>query len=569
MSTKQPAFFHRLLSSAAIRVAVFLLFGASVFLVGCKRPVRRPRTRARDSNAEALKEADTDFRVAFDFLDNFHQFETKSVGQQITYHLQRWISNQQPDPDWIADPLLTRLPKRFSGTQKDDFLSKLRFDADGFDVVILREAIWARDLARQIAAARLHDVRLAAWLADQSSELGPESLAELETAAKIFDWTVRNIQLVKMPYAQPEEDEGDGADERNGGKLAIPPDGAMYLPAEALMTGRGDWIARMRVANLIARQSGLATAVTAIDQDDGEEEPWCWAVLVKGQLYLFDFRLGMPIPLAKESGEGQGIATLADVVDDPSRLRALDLKSDDSGRARKYPISEADLKSVVALIDASQESLSQRMKIVERQLTGDRSLVLTSSPSAFAVDLRNSPGITGARLWAMPFEVYLFRQNLKEQVYRSQAEGVTPPRVPEQMAKMDRDMQLVDGLGRLSLPRRQHFRGNYANTDNEAGAKSAYLACRIPDSVIYGTMDLEEMYTQGVIPVLPSDNASRQIIIDTMRQRMLDAKQYASFWLGLIAFEEGKYRIGDLQSRPCIRATGTGKQRRSAVDQVA
>lgn len=275
-----------LFNRTAIRVAVCLLFGATIFLNGCKRPVRRNRARAKDSNAEALKEADTDFRLAFDFLDNFHQFDSKSVGQQITFHLQRWISSQQPDPDWIADPLLTRLPKRFSATQKEDFLSKLRFDADAFDVVLFREAIWSRDLAKQIDAARLHDVKLASWLESQSSEIGAESLSELETAAKIFDWTVRNIQLVGLPYASPDTSP-DG--EKENGNLVIPPDGAMYLPAESLITGRGDWIARMRVANLIARQAGLATAVMAIDQDSGEEEPWCWAVLIEGQLYLLIF----------------------------------------------------------------------------------------------------------------------------------------------------------------------------------------------------------------------------------------------------------------------------------------
>lgn len=534
MSTKQFSLQHRILQNIAIRAAVCLLVGATLFCVGCNPPPRRSRPRTRDSNAETLKEADTDFRVAFDFLDNFHQFDPKSVGQQITYHLQRWISNQQPDPDWIADPLLTRLPKRFSGTRKDDFLSKLRFDADAFDVVILREAIWSRDLARQIDAARLHDATLADWLEGQANEMNGQSLAELETAAKIFDWTVRNIQLVRLPYARPDEDD------ENASNLVVPPDGAMYLPAEALMTGRGDWIARMRVANLIARQAGLATAVMAIDQDSGEEEPWCWAVLIEGQLYLFDFRLGLPIPV---QADGQGIATLADVIDKPELLRSLDLPSDDSGHSRTYPVSDSDLKGVVALIDASQESLSQRMKIVERQLTGDRRLVLTSSPSAFAIDLRNSPGITGARLWTMAFEVYLFRQNLKDSMFQAQAAGTPLPLVPQQMVKMHQDMKIVDGQGRLSLPRRQHFRGNYADTENEDGAKAAYLACRIPDSVIAQKIDLDAMYEQGIIPLLPQDEATRQLVIDGLRQRMRDSKQYASFWLGLIAFEEGKYKV--------------------------
>lgn len=516
--------------SRSLRLFMLLAFGF-LLVPACSRPAVRPQARRRDSNAEVANPRNSDFRVAFDFLDNFHQFDPTEVGQRITYHLQRWVSSQQPDPDWIEDPLIKRLPKRFSSTQADGFLSKLRFDKSAFDVLILREAIWTRDLALQIDKAALHDRQFRDWLAANDAGIKEESLEELTTAAKIFDWTVRNIQLEKLPYATAPVDE-------HGRETLVPKDGAMYLPAEALMVGRGDWIARARVANLIARQAGLATVVLAVESESGVESPWCWAVLIEEQLYLFDFRLGLPVP----GDAGQGVSTLSAVIDKPELLRQLDLEADDYGRARTYPVDKEDLKRIVALMDSSPESLSQRMKLLERQLTGERRLALTTSPSRFAVDLRNCRGVTGARLWVIPFEVYHFRQDVNE-IRRNVPPGEPAPIVPEPMDRMKKEMEIVDGTGRLSLPRRQHFRGNYSNTENEDGAKTAYMACRTPDSVINRDIDLEVMYEQGLIPALPPDEITRRQVVDALRQRMRTSKQYASFWLGLIAFEEGKYDV--------------------------
>ncbi len=516
------------------RVASGLLCLAFLTL-GC-RPDPAPPPRRRDSNVEAQREVNSDFRVAFDFLRNYESYDAEEAGKRITYHLQRWAANQQPDPDWIEDPLIQRLPQRFAYLQDDHFLGKLQFDSANFDVVILREAIWTHDLADQIKSEKLHDWRLDEWIHGPAFQDRLSIQSSVLAAAKVFDWTVRNIQLKPLPYTAPKEDPDDGP-------VLVPDEGAMYLPSESLLIGQGDWIARARVANLVARQSGLTSVVLGIDSDSTDASqtprPWCWAVFLEGQLYLFDFRLGLPIP----GKEGHGIATLEMLLDDPSLLRQLDLNADAYGGSVTYPISNEDLERLVVLIDATPESLSQRMKLLERHLTGAQQVVLSVSPSTLAIDLRKSPGVTGVQLWNVPFEIYRFRQDYQTQFRAAMTENKPVPRVPVEMAQMHQSLRLLDQDGRLSEPRRQHLRGVFFTTDDEPGAKSGYLESRVPDSVIDGDINIATLFKQGLISQIPKDNADQERFIQSLRSQMRRIKELASFWLGLIAFEQGEYGV--------------------------
>ena len=72
-------------------------------------------------------------------------------------------------------------------------------------------------------------------------------------------------------------------------------------------------------------------------------------------------------------------ATLAQVVAEPKLLRRLD-----AGPSHKYGVEASDLKHVAALLEASPDYLSRRMKLLESRLAGEQRMVLTTAPSEHA-----------------------------------------------------------------------------------------------------------------------------------------------------------------------------------------
>ena len=70
------------------------------------------------------------------------------------------------------------------------------------------------------------------------------------------------------------------------------------------------------------------------------------------------------------------------------------------GRRRiRYPVTADDLKHVVALVEASPQSLSRRMALVESRLTGKHKMVLTSPGSALAERVKKIPHVSDVQLW--------------------------------------------------------------------------------------------------------------------------------------------------------------------------
>ena len=147
-------------------------------------------------------------------------------------------------------------------------------------------------------AIQPHEGRLlqeAVWLRDVGRWTQGDSFDDVARATALFDWIVRNVQL-----------DADSA--------ALP-----YRPWEVLINGHGTAEQRAWVFALMARQLGLDVVVLEVPDANppaaGKSKFWLPALLSDGKLYLFDTRLGLPIP----GKDGQGVATLADLA---SRSRA-------------------------------------------------------------------------------------------------------------------------------------------------------------------------------------------------------------------------------------------------------
>ncbi len=259
--------------------------------------------------------------------------------------------------------------------------------------------------------------------------------------------------------------------------------------------------------------------ILAIDQEV-DPQPWVIAALIDKRLYLFDPQLGLPIPRS----DGIGIATLDDVLSDPTILKQL------SDHDNAYPIDEEDLKRIVALIDAPFPYLTQKMWILERSLPAKYKLILSTTPSSLAQELRQVAGITNVGIWPLPYDAVEYRMAN----YRNL----------EFMTRLDATSRPFSGDNALANGRRQHIRGAFSGEPPEKGAKQYYLDCRLPDEKLADLKLTEEvLHVLGIEGVLPDDRDFLRVFIPAQTERLRFFKRHASYFLGLIAFDEGNYKV--------------------------
>ncbi|MGA2062061.1 MAG: hypothetical protein ABSG67_16370 [Thermoguttaceae bacterium] len=346
---------------------------------------------------------------------------------QILDRLNQWIRSQPPPGEWKPDGLVETLPESLKELPIVKGLGNREFSA--FDGYSLLEAAYLRDVAL--------------WARG-------DALDDLSRAKNLFNWTIRNIQL--------EEDDKD----------RVP-----LFPWESLLFGRATAMERAWIFILLARQQGLDAAILALaDEADktavaGEIKPlrpWCAAVLIDGNAYLFDPLLGMPIP-GKDGirHDAQGRlelhpATLAEILADQSLLKRLDIDS-----KQTYPVKQADLRNLVALVEASPASLSYRMKLIESRLAGKQKMSLTTSATAQAEHWKSVPGIGRTELWLMPYETIRRRSQL------------TPQDILGQLGEFMRFYALPDAP--LAKGRLLHIKGLFSGQE---GATWFYQLARPP-----------------------------------------------------------------------------------------
>jgi tetratricopeptide (TPR) repeat protein len=384
-------------------------------------------------------------------LNHLEDFPPEQMLPLLRDHLNHWRRAAKPEIRWQPDPVVDTLPKALR-----DLPEVKRIDATDFDLrnmEFLIECIWLRDIARTARGEGFDDVAI---------------------ASRLFDWTIRNLQI-----------EPETAD--NGGVVN-------QSLSEILLLGRATALERAWVFIQLCRQQGLDAVMLAIPEGENKTKlrPWLPAVRVKDELYLFDPRLGLPIPGAK----GKPVATLSEIAADDSLLRSLDLDA-----AHPYPLKSSDVQSVVALVEASPGYLSRGMKLVESRLAGDERVVLTSTPSKSIEALKKIKHVGDARLWLMPYEVLEARHK----------------RTPEDQQMAFREMFMFLGNTPLYGGRVRQFKGDF---DGERGAKWLYLESRPAQAQV------------DAIPLAPE------------RKKVLtEVKQAASFWLGLIAFDQKDYPV--------------------------
>jgi tetratricopeptide (TPR) repeat protein len=382
-------------------------------------------------------------------LNQLEDFPPQQMLPTLRDYLNQWQRQVQIEFAWSLDPVVKSLPEKFRTLPEVARIEAEEYDTG--DMEFLAECVWLRDIAKQARG---------------------EGYGELKTAANLFDWTIRNLQI------EPDDAEKGTVANQN--------------LSEILLVGRATAIERAWVFIQLCRQLGIDAVMLAIpDRDDSSKAtPWLPAVRVQDELYLFDTRLGLPIP----GPDGRQVATLAEVAANDQLLRALDLDAE-----HPYPVKSADVQKVVALVEGSPGYLSRGMKQIESHLVGNERVVLSTHPTRWIESLKKLPHIADARLWLMPYEVLAARR----------------ARSPEEQRDAFREMLVFMGNTPLYGGRVRMFKGLY---DGERGAKRHFIDSRPAEA------DLDQAK-----------------LTPQQRAVVKEAKQAASFWLGLIAFDQKDY----------------------------
>jgi hypothetical protein len=494
---------------------------------GCpRRPAASaaPKAKAEDHSA-------SDMRLALDALRKLAEGTDEHPAQRTIFYLNEWISGTRPPAaEWKEDRLLAGVPRALRNTPGLERLAKLQFTAD--DIPYLQQTLWLHDIANR-ARQRESPTAMKAWLKEIESSVGLPEAEQLATAERLFDWTVRNLQLDALPPPPK------GASATAGGAADDPVSPALqgelgpgygHLPLQTLLYGHADAHERGRIFILLCRQAGIEAVMLGI-KDKGSVAPRAWtpAVLVGGQLYLFEMSLALPIPGA----EGKGIATLEQVFADPKLIRQLDVE----GLA--YPVQGDDLKTgeqsnVFALVDAEPAALSRRMQLLQAALPPAKRLALAVQPRQIELKLQTSKAISETQMWRVPFEAHLYQYGFHDALAKN-------PGSPAAV-EFSRLTAVFASERPLAKARNFHLQGRFDNEDDNKAARALYMECRPPDN------EMDKMLTSeyfrkmiGLDQALPTDPAQQKAYLDHFIAIARLGKFNATYWLALTYYESGKY----------------------------
>ena len=411
-------------------VVVFLSLPFVAMILGCN-PEIDPMLKTLDANIISAKTNDISRTMDFIFADR--QFDQQDFEEKVSIGLNRWanysseevddatIDNSDSVKDLLAKFGDVEVVKR---NEQSSFINT--------DPYFLQQAYWMTEIANRVTAGQYLNIfeyyRLAAdnfkpeeddktpvdsVVENLHPDLDGDQVKELTKALTLFDWTVRNIYL--LPEFNPSDDEIKQqrlSDAENPITAGVRFTGTQRHPWQTLILSRGDYVDRAKVFLMLAREAGLDAAMLTTGED---EIPWAVGVVVNDQYYLFDTKLGLPIP-----NETPGkIATLKELSDNPKLLSNLDLTLKESlADETKYWVNEDDLSTLTAKVFVVPESLSPRMKGLETSLVGDYRLGLGAFPSK---QLEKLPAIDGVKkeLWDVEFETYRFREAIRQALPQS------------------------------------------------------------------------------------------------------------------------------------------------------
>ena len=517
----------RLLTPWLVLTAL-LLASLTVLLPGCGNDPRDniPGGHAPQQTTETVNELD----VAMKIIAAMPLAKDNDSPGKALFNFNQWIVQLPPPAEkFEPDPLLAHLPRAYDNAPPLQKLDRRSFDSP--DLFYLQQCLWFRDIAHRVAL-RPAPADLQPWFKDLEKRIGISDADQVRSAERLFDWTISNIQLDKFPPPPKAAAAGVGKADFSSQPGPIRGEkgpGYGQLPWQALLFGHGDAWQRSRVFTLMCRQAGIPAYMLGVQDTagSGAVRPWLCGVLVKGQFYLLDAELGLPIL----GPEGQGIATLDQVVTDPGLIRAMDVPGE-----APYRVSDAELQGIQVLIDAEPEALTLRMKMLESALIGDNRVVLTCRPSEEEKTIPKFKYISGVSIWRISLEAVFYQIALS--IQRQQNPAL-------RTAQLKETYMFFPPYG-LAEARHLQFEGQfYAQKEQDKkGACQVYAQLRTP----YSTLESLENSTEARQMLgmreetLQTDAKLRAQQIKDLADVARMNKNHATYWIGLCHFDDGNYQ---------------------------
>lgn len=443
------------------RAAAVLMF--ALLAAGCARQAEMPPRQRIAADAPGTYQTELFASIA-QSLHQIEELESLGLHKSVPLALNEWIAKQPAQDRWRPSPLVDDLPAAVKSAAGVRSIAARKFVDT--DLRYLQQAVWTRDVSNWARGGEFDD---------------------LKVAQKLFDWTVRNVQLDAEPQS------------------ALP----LRPPLDVLWFGRGRAIERSWVFMLLARAQGLDVVLLKV----GPSQSPRYLPALAGedqQLYVFDAELGLPLP----GPAAQPVATVAQLAADDALLRKLDLAD------TRYPATAADFARVEVLLEASPQALSQRMAQLESRLSGKQRLPLAAAVDAQAERLRRAAHVAAVKLWEASLAVS-FEQSLTPAAAQGADTAALGFEHPSVFTVIETDPDLAEEgkqkqqkFYTLKLGRWRHLRHRW---DGDKGARRAYLLARMTKSRLDAVTDPEA------------------------RRLAVAAKQCASYWLGLMALDEEHY----------------------------
>ena len=218
---------------------------------------------------------------------------------------------------------------------------------------------------------------------------------DLEKVVRLFEFVVQNVELVNVDYPMP--------------------------PLRSLLVSRASAAHRAWLFANLLRELRIDGVILRPKSKESAADAWLSAVLLDGNVLLFDMRLGLPIPSPDEDASSirtQRPATLKEVLDDPKILEDLSVDS-----ARPYAIKAEDLKQVKVQVIGNSSYWSPRMRVLQTQLSGTRGVIVYDG----LLDEDSQPGLISrvvqaggaswsrddVSVWPIPEREFVMRETLK------------------------------------------------------------------------------------------------------------------------------------------------------------
>ena len=532
------------------RLSCVMLIAFGLGLVGCTPPAD-PMLEMLETDLKKTKV--DDLSRTMDFIFSEVQFEQKEFKDKLSTGLNRWISYSDEKlsrVNWTADELSQPLldsHKSLAMLQQNEEYSFL-----GTDAHYLQESAWVGQIVDRVVSSDLLSgfelYRLAAdgykpsedtedplleVVGQLHRELESENAQKLANSFKLFDWIVRNIQLVENSSSDLDEDAISAtALNRSEGSLAqrgVSGLGYKRYPWQTLLYGRADYVERAKLFMLGLRQLDIDSVMLMPTSDDSK--PWAVGVAIGGQYYLFDTRLGLPFP-----GEKIGtVATLSQVRKDPSLLSRLDLTTEESlDDDTQYWVKPDDVKELVGFVYVTPESISKRMLALEQSLIGEKRLTLAFNGDQIKQRLPSVEGVE-IKAWDVAIKTHLFRQAVREALGQQSSSELR-----DRLRWHFQGESYIDNFVIYRTSRARFFKGKFRAQKRARSLNAIESAKRL----MYSDSDLEAVGTdvdlQRLLGIRKDENQSADeflVQVKSVQGQMRLMRRDAGFFLTQCLFD--------------------------------